>query len=587
MRGDETLSTYTAGQLLRDLWQWLRPYRWRFIVASILRAITDVVWLFPAYAIAQIVTSLSNPALGIDYHRLESLFGLWALASIIHFGGRQIAKYIAYTTAERVALDVSLQTMRHLFALDLAWHERENAGNKVKRVQRGERGIDDILRMWIDNAIEATVNFIGVGIVLANFDPVLAWAMASFLVAYYALSVYLTRQAIEAANRVNVREETVSGLTFEAVNNVRSAKVLGFVDAIYGRIRREVSHLFKDIRERVYRFRSRSFIQDAFGQSFRFGVLIFIVLGIIRGQYEAGLLILVYDYFNRVWRSIDEIAEQTQRFTLAQYAIGRMTAILGEPLGIAAAGTKNFPSDWKELRVDNVSFQYSDRRVLRNISLRVRKGERIGIVGVSGAGKSTLFKLLLKEHATYDGQIFVDDVPLQEISQQSYSQKTAVVLQETEVFNFTLRENIAIANERYARDTARLDRAVTVSHVKDFLARLGDGLDTAIGEKGVRLSGGEKQRVGIARAIFKEPEILFMDEATSHLDSESEAKIQDSLHKVFQSVTAVVIAHRLSTIREMDRIYVLEKGSVVEEGSFQQLLRKKGRFAQMWERQQF
>src|SRR5690606_6496657 len=128
MQGDDALPTYTAWQLLRDLWQWLRPYRWRFLCASVLRALTDIVWLFPAYAIAQIVTSLSNPTAAIDYHRLESLFGLWALASIIHFGGRQVAKYLAYTTAERVALDVSLKTMRHLFALDLAWHERENAG---------------------------------------------------------------------------------------------------------------------------------------------------------------------------------------------------------------------------------------------------------------------------------------------------------------------------------------------------------------------------------------------------------------------------------------------------------------------------
>src|SRR5690606_8914739 len=303
--------------------------------------------------------------------------------------------------------------------------------------------------------------------------------------------------------------------------------------------------------------------------------MVFIVVGIIRGQYEAGLLILVYDYFNRVWRSIDEIAEQTQRFTLAQYAIGRMTAILGEPVGIAAAGSQPFPSSWQELRVENVSCRYSDRQVLRNINLVVRRGERIGIVGVSGAGKSTLFKLLLKEHESYDGQILVDGVPLRDLSQRSYSRKTAVVLQDTEVFNFTLRENITIANEHNARDAKRVNRAITVSHVKDFLPRLGNGLDTPIGEKGVRLSGGEKQRVGIARAVFKEPEILFMDEATSHLDSESEAKIQDSLHKVFQSVTAVVIAHRLSTIREMDRIYVLEKGNVVEEGSFQQLLRKK------------
>lgn len=264
-----------------------------------------------------------------------------------------------------------------------------------------------------------------------------------------------------------------------------------------------------------------------------------------------------------------------------------MVEVLREPIGIDASGTQSFPKHWKEITLKNVSFGYGDAAVLKKISFTIKRGERIGIVGLSGAGKSTLYKLLLKEYEDYTGEILVDNISLKDIRKASYIEHTAVVLQDTEVFNFSLKENITIANGKKARDTKLLNSSLEVAHVTDFVKRLPEGVGTMIGEKGVKLSGGERQRVGIARAVFKQPELLLLDEATSHLDSESEQKIQDSLHHVFKSVTAVAIAHRLSTIREMDRILVLEAGKLIEEGTFEALLKQKGRFAELWQKQQF
>jgi ABC-type multidrug transport system fused ATPase/permease subunit len=209
----------------------------------------------------------------------------------------------------------------------------------------------------------------------------------------------------------------------------------------------------------------------------------------------------------------------------------------------------------------------------------------VGIVGLSGAGKSTIFKLLLKEHESYSGQILIDETPLITINKQDYFKYSAVVLQDTEVFNLSLKENIILANSDESENSELLDKAVRVAHVQNFSERLANGIDTVIGEKGIRLSGGERQRVGIARAVFKNSQLLLLDEATSHLDIESEEKIRSSLHEFFQSVTAVVIAHRLTTIREMDRIIVLENGKILEEGSFDDLYATKGRFYELWEKQ--
>jgi ABC-type multidrug transport system fused ATPase/permease subunit len=206
------------------------------------------------------------------------------------------------------------------------------------------------------------------------------------------------------------------------------------------------------------------------------------------------------------------------------------------------------------------------------------------VVGSSGAGKSTLFKLLTRERVPSAGSIGIDDVDLHDIQFRSYFENIGVMLQETELFSFTLKENVTLATEDI--DEERFARAIKISRVDDFVDKLPQSVDTVIGEKGFKLSGGERQRVGIARAIYHQPQIIFFDEATSHLDVESEKKIQAALEDLFETTTALVIAHRLSTIQEMDRILVMEEGKIVEEGSFQELLDAKGRFYDLWQQQQ-
>ncbi|VVB51554.1 Trehalose/maltose import ATP-binding protein MalK [uncultured archaeon] len=202
-------------------------------------------------------------------------------------------------------------------------------------------------------------------------------------------------------------------------------------------------------------------------------------------------------------------------------------------------------------------------------------------MGPSGAVKSTLFKLLLKLHENYEGEILVDDVPLKEIDRASYIRGVAVVMQDTEVFNLSLKENIEIVRE----DKGDIDKALSVANVDEMLPRLPDGINTIIGEKGVKLSGGEKQRLGIARAIYRDPQILFLDEATSNLDARTEVTIRQALKHMFQNFTTIVIAHRLSTIKEMDRVIVLNNGEIVEVGHFNDLVKKKGLFFELWQKQ--
>jgi ABC-type multidrug transport system fused ATPase/permease subunit len=294
---------------------------------------------------------------------------------------------------------------------------------------------------------------------------------------------------------------------------------------------------------------------------------------------------MVLLYFGKIEESAYEFAETYSQFVTAKIAMLRMKEILQTEPKIENSGTKNFDPQWKKLFLKNLSFSYHGQKVLKNFFLEIKKGEKIGIIGISGTGKSTLFKLLLKLYDDYEGQILFDQNSLHDIKRSSFMKSVAVVPQDTELFNLSLEENITLCQN--GKNRKLLEKSLKIAHVKDFTHKLPQGIKSLVGEKGIKLSGGEKQRVGIARAIYQEPEILLLDEATSHLDIESEKKIQKVLHDFFQNITAIVIAHRLSTIKEMDRIVVMDKGEVLEAGNFDELIKQKGKFYELWQKQKF
>lgn len=289
-------------------------------------------------------------------------------------------------------------------------------------------------------------------------------------------------------------------------------------------------------------------------------------------------------YFKDLRTAIDELSSVSMDIMVARISIGRLRDIMAIPITIdSPIGKYPFPRSWSKLSITDVSFSYDTHPILRNITLHIKRGEKIGIVGLSGAGKSTLFKLLLKEREGFSGSIRLDDRPITDIDKSDFVHHVSVVLQDTEVFNFSLRDNILITTQ--PTTSLPIDDILTASHLHGLVQKLPQGLDTPIGEKGIRLSGGERQRLGLARAIARRPDILLLDEATSHLDVESEQLIQLALHDVLSQVTAIVIAHRLTTIQEMDRIVVMENGAIVEVGSFAELMAREGRFYTLWNTQ--
>jgi ATP-binding cassette subfamily B protein len=298
-------------------------------------------------------------------------------------------------------------------------------------------------------------------------------------------------------------------------------------------------------------------------------------------------LIFAVTYLGRLTSSLFDISPIIRNLEQAFLDAANITDILQEKLDVTdAADAKELQVSGGALRFDDVSFHYTDSKhsaVIQHLSLAIAPGERIGLAGHSGGGKTTLTKLILRFADVTSGTISIDGQDIATVSQESLRANIAYVPQEPYLFHRSLRDNIAYARPDATDEEIML--AVTRANADDFITALPEGLDTIVGERGVKLSGGQRQRIAIARAILKDAPILILDEATSALDSESERLIQDALEKLMKGRTSFVIAHRLSTIAQLDRIIVLENGAVIEDGPHAALLKNNGTYAKLWSHQ--
>lgn len=570
--------------MIHDIWAYIKPYRSKFFAGTFLRFSSDVIWLYPAWALSQIINFASTYKEGDSTHTFWVYFSTVCALAVYHYLSHDGAKYLIYQMSEKMRLDAIKQAVLHIFKLDPDWHEKENSGNKLQRIHKAGESLDQMMRLYVDLCIESTINVVGITLVLLTLGTWVSALMVGFFLTYYLISRTLTKKSSAHSLQSNVEWEKYEGVLFESVNNISTIRALGFWRPIMAWLEKSSVTLYASIRKRIFWYRTRSATLNLWREAFRQVIIWYVVFQVLQGNLEVGTIALVLLYFQKITDSASELSEVAYQFELGRISLMRFREMLDSLPTAEISGTKSFPKKWTALQVKDLEFAYAENPVLKKVNFTLRRGEKLGIVGLSGAGKSTLFKLLLKLYDRYEGSIAFEGQELKDIRRESYLEHFSYVPQETELFNLSLKDNVTLALDQKV-DEKRLKKALEIAHVKDFLHKLPQGVDSLIGEKGVKLSGGERQRVGIARAVYRNPELLFLDEATSHLDAESEGKIQETLHEFFKEVTAVVIAHRLSTLKEMDRILVLSQGKVLEEGNFESLLKKEGVFYKLWKKQ--
>ncbi|MDX2249686.1 MAG: ABC transporter ATP-binding protein [Bacteroidia bacterium] len=577
----QVIKDYSGKDLIRDIVLYIRNYRLAFLTGTFLAIFASVVWLFIPWAIGEIISFASAYQPGEATASVWNLIGIIALAALGYYGGLETARYLIYNVAEKTSVDLQLKTLRHVVSLDLHWHEGQTSGKKLKRINRGGTSLNSLIRMFVDHAIDSTVGLIGVFIVFFTLSWQLNLILLVFFITHYALSARLTEGTKNQSKKVNALEDTFYSMQFEVLNSIATIKTLGLGSELARHVAEHSRRLLEELKYRIRLFRTRLAILGLHQQFFRLAIIGFSVWEVLNGHFAVGIIAQVFFYFSKIETAATKFSDMYHQYMMAQIDLMGVNQILREKPTVENSGTKDFPANWQAFQLRNLSFRYEGKPVLENINLIVRRGEKIGIAGASGEGKTTLFKIMQGLYTDYEGFIGFDDISLSEIRRAAYTQHTGVVLQETELFNFSIRDNITLGITPDEEGEKRFQEAVRIACVDEFANRHPNGLDTLVGEKGIKLSGGEKQRLGIARAIFRRPDILFLDEATSHLDNESETKIQEALHELFQGITAIVIAHRLSTLKDMDRILVIRNGQIIESGDYDTLSGKKGVFSEM------
>ena len=488
---------------------------------------------------------------------------------------------------ERAMRRVGLKVFRHLHALDLDFHLNRRTGGLSRDIERGTNGISFLLRFMVFNILPTLLEIgMVIGLLLWNYDAWFAVIVASSVAAYVGFSVYATEWRLAFIREANQAESSSSTRAIDSLLNYETVKY--FTNEKF-----EADNYDENLArwEQARRKNRLSLFALNGGQSLIIAAamtaaMVLAAVQVTNKVMTLGDFVLINAFMMQVFMPLNFLGFVYREMKGAMTNIENMFAILDVSPGVVDdENACELKVGGGEIVFHDVHFSYGDgREIVRGVSFTVPSKQKVAIVGSSGAGKSTLFKLLFRFYDPEAGDITIDGQSIRAVSQVSLRRQIGVVPQDTVLFNTTIFENV-----RYGRIEAtdeEVREAIRLAYLSDFITSLPKGEATMVGERGLKLSGGEKQRVSIARALLKQPPIMVFDEATSSLDSHSEKIILKAIQDISHQQTTLVIAHRLSTIMDADRIIVLDNGQVAEQGSHSALLAQGGRYAHLWEVQQ-
>lgn len=572
--------------VLKSLVPYFLEFRGRVVLAMAFLVLAKVASVLVPIVMKHIVDGLDSSRAQIVAVPLALLLGY----GLLRFGNivfTEMRDAIFGRVAERAMRRVGLQVFRHLHALDLDFHLSRQTGALARDIERGTNGISFLMRSTLFN-IAPTIFEIGLVLMILSIGYSL-WFPAIVLFAvtiYVVFSVLVTEWRTNFVRQMNVADNKTNTHAVDSLLNFETVKY--FANEAY-----EADEYDQHLAgwERARRRNRLSLATLNIGQA---GVVttamtILMILAarfVVDGTMTLGDLVLVNAYMMQLFIPLNFLGFVYREIKRALADIEHMFALVHrEPAICDRPGAMPLACSGAAIRFDNVSFGYrANRQILHDVSFAIPAGHKVAVVGPSGAGKSTLAKLLFRFYDVGAGRITIDGQDVRDVTQDSLRRTIGVVPQDTVLFNNTIYYNIAYG-EPEAGD-AEVREAARVAHLDGFIEQLPQGYETLVGERGLKVSGGEKQRIAIARMLLKDPRILIFDEATSSLDSNAEQAILRALREVATNHTTLVIAHRLATVVDADSIVVLRHGRVVEEGTHADLLESGGVYAKLWEIQQ-
>ena len=576
----------TLKQSIKTLWPYITKFKGRVLLALLALIGAKGATLLMPWALKEIIDSVDksiNPVLVIPA-LLLLMYGGLRFASV--FLG-EVRDAVFSRVTEHAMRDIGLKVFKHLHSLELAFHLDRQTGGISRDIERGTSGLSFLMRFLMFNIVPTLFEILTVAIIFGSLFSI--WFA---LITLLAVAIYITFTV------------TVTQWRNRFIREANAADNLSNTRAIDSLLNYETVKYFnnEEFEAKTYdsflanwetaRLKNRmSLLALNSGQAFIIASAITALMWlgakeVVTGALTIGELVMINAYMIQLFLPLNFLGFVYREIRRALTDLENMLGLLNKkPQVTQRPYAQHLCVSKGNIAFNNVSFSYdANRPILSNISFKVKAGSKVAVVGASGAGKSSLARLLYRFYDISAGSITIDNQAIDSVTLDSLRKAIAIVPQDTVLFNTSIRENIA-----YGRPTAsdsEIDKAIEMAHLKDFISTLAQGDKTLVGERGLKVSGGEKQRIAIARAILKQSPILIFDEATSALDSHAEQAILKAMRDVTQNHTSIVIAHRLSTIVDADNILVFKKGELVEQGTHSALLLQNGQYTQMWQLQQ-